>query len=273
MTDVFIATLGQRPEAITMALDKLLDRCAFAQIVILHTDPNLSGIAAAWQALRPVLERDYTIPVRGYMMRDSDGNPLIDLDEPFYAECYYRAVLEALVEYKRDAFRVHLLVAGGRKAMSIYATLAASLMFEANDQLYTVMAPQNLIKERNVFHAPPGMQQHVHLVELPILPNRLLPGVNTEALLEDPIAFLTRRRDLRLDFLTRLTPQERRVVDLLNAHPYATNAMLGNWLDKSEKTVENQLRSVYDKMAGFLDLGERITRKRQALLDLLAGKV
>jgi hypothetical protein len=255
-----------------MALDELVTRYDFAEIVILHTDPVSSGIAEAWQALRPVLVRDYDAPVRGYEVLGTRDEPIIDLDAPFSAEGYYHGVLGALSEYKRDAFTVHLLVAGGRKAMSIYATLAASLLFGMHDQLWTVLSPKKLVDAQGLFHAPPGTQG-VRLVNMPILPNRLLPGVDMDALLADPVAFLARRRDLRADFLSRLTKQERAVVDLLWSHPYATNAMLGEMLGKSDRTIENQLRSVYDKMVGFFDFGERITRKRQALLDVLAGKI
>lgn len=272
MTDVFMATLGQRPEAITMALDVLVERCDFAEIVILHTEPHLSGIAQAWATLRPVLLRDYDIPVRGYEVLGPGDVPIIDVNEPIHAEGYYHGVLNALSAYKRDSFTVHLVVAGGRKAMSIYATLAASLLFGGHDQLWTVLSPEALVNQRGVFHAPLGVAG-VQVVNMPILPNRLLPGVDMNALLADPVSYLAKRRDVRADFLSRLTAREREVVDLLWAHPYATNAVLGDVLGKSERTVENQLRSVYDKMVGYFDFGERVTHKRRALLDVLAGRV
>lgn len=87
-------------------------------------------------------------------------------------------------------------------------------------------------------------------------------GTAIEALLERPIS--------RLDaFLAKLTPAEREVAELLRRNPYASNEQLGKIGHKSGRTVETQLASIYNKLIGFLDFGETINDKRQALLDIL----
>lgn len=44
MGTVFLATLGQCPEAITLALDRLHERYQYADVILLHTDPQASGM-------------------------------------------------------------------------------------------------------------------------------------------------------------------------------------------------------------------------------------
>jgi len=44
-------------------------------------------------------------------------------------------------------------------------------------------------------------------------------------------------------------------------------------LAKGQRTVENQLYTVYQKMVDLCDTTEMATRKRQVLLDILAGRV
>src|SRR5690606_29338895 len=182
------------------------------------------------------------------------------------AEAYYRGVLQVLYEYKRDGWLLHLMLAGGRKAMSIYAMLAASALFEPpHDRVWTVLSPEAMLAQPGQFHTPPGLRQQVQLVDLPLRPARIAPGTTVEALLERP---LSRSRA----FLAKLTPAERDLAELLRRNPYASNDQLGQLSNKSGRTVENQLRTIYDKMIGFLDKGESITDKRQALLDILRGE-
>ena len=54
---VFLALLGQRPQAITIALDVLLPRYNYQRIGILHTDPQASMIDMAYQQLHEVLRQ------------------------------------------------------------------------------------------------------------------------------------------------------------------------------------------------------------------------
>lgn len=267
MSAVYIATLGQRPEAITVAFDRLHEQYHYKAMGILHTEPNVSGIAQAYTDLRAVCRRDYpTIPVHFHEMVFENGTPLIDIENQQSAEAYYRSVLQILYGYKRDGWHVHLMIAGGRKAMSIYAMLAASVIFETPyDCVWTVLSPETMLAKPGQFHIPPGLRQQVQLVELPLRPARVASGTNIEALLERPIS----RGEA---FLVKLTPAERELVDLLRRNPYASNDQLGQLGHKSGKTVENQLGAIYDKMIGFLDFGEKITDKRQALLDILRGE-
>jgi CRISPR-associated protein (TIGR02584 family) len=265
MPIIYAATLGQRPEAITVAFDRLREQYRYEGIAILHTEPNVSGIAQAYTDLRRVCAHDYSdTTYRFHEIAYEDGAPLVDIEDQRSAEVYHRSVLRVLYDYKHEGYDLHLMIAGGRKAMSIYAMLAASLIFEApHDKVWTVLSPESMLVVGQ-FHIPPGMRQQVQLVELPLRPARIAPGTDIAALLTRP----TSRNE---QFIAKLTAAERDIAQLLRRHPYASNDQLGQMQNKSGKTIENQLREIYAKMIGFLDFGEMITDKRQALLDILRG--
>lgn len=267
----FLATLGQRPEAITMALDALLLRYSYDEVVILHTDPERSDIAGAFVDLMRVLETDYgQIKTTQRLLRYADGKAIIDINDQYSAEAYYKAVLEIIRQYRVKYVPIHLLVAGGRKAMSIYAALAANLLFGEYDRLWTIHTPLELMQV-GVFHAPVGMQDRIQIIQLPISPSRLLPGVLAG---EDAQQLLARSRTSpRQMFLGALTEEEGKVAETLHQHPYAGNEELGRILGKSSKTIENQLRAIYSKLFTYFELEIEDKRKRQALLDVLAGRV
>jgi hypothetical protein len=213
-----------------------------------------------------VCERDYPNLQRHFHeLTYDDGSPLLDIEDQRSAEAYYYGMLRVLYEYKREGWLLHLMIAGGRKAMSIYATLAASALFEPpHDRVWTVLSPESMLAKPRQFHIPAGLRNQVQVVELPLRPARIAPGTAVEVLLERPSS--------RLDaFIAKLTPAEREVAELLRRNPYASNEQLGKIVHKSGRTVENQLASIYDKLIGFLDFGETISDKRQALLDILRG--
>lgn len=267
MPTVYVATLGQRPEAITVAFDRLHEQYRYEALAVLHTEPHVSGIAQAYSDLRAVWAGDYPgIPARFHEIAHADGAPLIDISDQQSAEAYHRGVMQVLYGYKRDGWLLHLMLAGGRKAMSIYAMLAASALFEPpHDRVWTVLSPDSMLAQPGQFHTPPGLRRQVQLVELPLRPAHVAPGTSVEALLERP---LSRSRA----FQNKLTPAERELAELLRRNPYASNDELGQLGNKSGRTVENQLRTIYDKLTSFLFNGESISDKRQALLDILRGE-
>lgn len=126
MALIFLATLGQAPEAITFALDKLIGQgYSYEKISILHTDAQASAIRDSYERLMPVLARDYAAPAISYPLC------LIDIVDETSARAYFTALGQVLRAYKQEGHILHLLVSGGRKAMSIYAMIAASILFHA----------------------------------------------------------------------------------------------------------------------------------------------
>src|SRR5258708_16311666 len=127
MSHIYVATLGQRPEAITIAFDELHRRYTFEDIAILHTEPNLSGIADGLRALDQELQASYPYIRRRYCeILQADGSGLIDIENDATARDYYWGILKVLLAYKQQRATIHLMVAGGRKAMSIYAAIGCA---------------------------------------------------------------------------------------------------------------------------------------------------
>jgi DNA-binding CsgD family transcriptional regulator len=269
MPIVFLATLGQRPEAITMALDSLLMRYPYERIGIMHTDAHASGIAVAYKALTQCLDADYLQEKRFYGLCHPNGETIIDIVDRRSAESYHRAVLSILKDYREEGWEVHLLIAGGRKAMSVYASLAASLLFSSKDRLWTILTEESLM-QRGIFHVSAGMAQGVHLVALPFLPSRLLPGMLAE---RDVEMLIEQTQDARKRFMDDLSPQERALVEMLQAHPYVSNEEIAEHLTKSVKTIEKQLGSIYVKLANYFEIELGSKRNRQILMDVLAGRI
>lgn len=263
MPDVFVATLGQRPEAITVALDALMDSVRIHRSIVIHTDPRAANIADAYTSLKGVLDKDYEIPVDWREVRHADGRPLSELTTREAAEDYFRHLYDTLRELKQK-HTVHLLVSSGRKAMSIYATLAANVLFGHADRVWVVLSPDHVIVPGK-FHIKPRERRHVQLVDLPLVAARFAPGMAPENV-ED---FLTMRRDARMLFMVKLSDEERNVVETLMKYPYSTNGQLAVALGKSPRTIDNQLSSVYGKLVAFLDSGEHVKDKKRLLVDFL----
>lgn len=264
MQTIFLATLGQRPAALTIAFDRLAERYDYDRFGLLHTEPQASGIAAAFATLQHVLAADYPgLAVENRELTFADGSPILDLTDAHSVSAYFEAMLTILDDYKQAGFRLHLLVAGGRKAMSIYAMLAAARVFDLpHDRVWTVLSHPALVEEAGLFHVPPEWRDAVHLVDLPVLGTRLAPGIHPKRL--QPVS-------RRTAFLAKLSDQEKVLVEALRQNPYATNTVLSKLLVKSASTIENQFGSIYAKLIGFLEFGETIpdSAKRLALLDVV----
>ena len=122
----------------------------------------------------------------------------------------------------------------------------------------------------HVFHIPPGRRQEVQIVNLPVIPSRQLPVVMVQRLTQD---ILVGETAPRRHFMEQLSKQESALVEELRQRPYASTEELSSRLQKSGRTVENQLRSIYSKLAQFYDLKVPQTRKRQVLLDVIHERV
>ncbi len=256
MSSVLITTLGQRPEAITVALDVLLQRVDITHVCITHTHPEHSEIALALASLKKVIRRDY----RGFEttyreLRVSDNDPLLDVVDQITAEAYFRGVYSVLTDYRRQGFTLHVLVAGGRKAMSIYATLAAARVLSKMDSLWTVLTPSPLMQSGQ-YHMPVGLADQVHVIQLPLF------DVDTPD--------WESRRSV---FLRVLPKKEREVAQMLTQHPYLRDKELARLLGKSVRTVQNQLASIYDRLEAYLDISQDVVDTRHVLIDLLLGRL
>lgn len=271
MPHIYLATIGQRPQAITVAFDVLKERYAYERIGLLHTDPERSGIATALRDLRAELTGAYPdLPVDSREIRDLIGQPLLDIESDTSAEAYFYGVLDALLAYKQQGSNIHLMVAGGRKAMSVYAVYAASLLLDEFDAVWTVITPSDVI-EQGLYHVDAADRGRIQVTTLPFLPSRFAPTTLETLTREDIIEHLRRRMNRKEMLLSRLTPAQQRVANLLAAHEDYTDGRIAKLLVNETKTIQHHLERIYQVMGDVFDFSDKIRDKRLALIKIMKG--
>jgi CRISPR-associated Csx14 family protein len=267
MSITFLATLGQAPEAITFSLDKLIHQGnRYEKIVILHTDKVHSKIKDAFERLMPILRTDYGgITVDSFQLANDNGTPLVDITDEVSAKVYFRSLGQALLKEKQNKNNLHLMVSGGRKAMSIYAMIAAGiLMTPPRDKVFTVLSDEHLISQTNIWHIPAHEYQRVQLVELPFIPMRRIPN-------DDPSRYFEGQTfpNPHVEFIKNLTKEQYALAHTMMQYPYETNEKIAQRMSKSSRTLNNQLTEIYQKMNRYY--GEEIPEgnRRIALIDIM----
>ncbi len=273
MTRIYIATLGQRPEAVTIAYDRLSERSPFAEIAILHTHAQQSKISQSLLDLQCQLTHAYpSIPVRYHEITSDDGIGLLDIDTETMAVTYYWGVVRILLTYKQQpGTSIDLMVAGGRKEMSIYAAMAASLVLDEYDNVWTVHTPTDIMKP-GVFHTGPGDRDRVSLIKLPFLPSRLAPGSLGKMDVDSLKRYLERTSKRRTMFLDKLTKRQQEVTHKLIERPDATNDEIAALLHVEKKTVDRHFEDIYAVMKVVFDFDEPVNHPRQTLLRILSER-
>jgi CRISPR-associated protein Csx14 len=268
---VLLATVGQRPAAITMALDALMRNYAYESVVLLHTDPDTSGIAAALKALMHEMQTHEAyrkLSIIPQPMVSPQGGLIVDTDTTHSAQAYFHALFAQFRHYRREGYSVHVLVSGGRKAMSAYAVIAASYVLSYNDRLWTSVVPPDLI-QADLWHAPPDRYQDVRVLSLPFKASQLMPHQIDDISLKTLV--WGEHYDLRDQFMRELTPAERKVTEAIMQYPYHTDAQIAEHLQLAPKTIENHLRHIYQKLESYFE-ENTASNKRFFLRDVLEGR-
>jgi CRISPR-associated protein (TIGR02584 family) len=257
----FVATLGLQPQIITRALDQLRPLEPRLELaVILHTAeyrphpqwPTLADFSA-------YLSYTYApLRVELSLLQQPGEAPLRDVVSPADAEVAFRVIYNVTRDLKRRGYRLHSLIAGGRKSIIIYSVLSAQLLFDAQDKLWHIFSRDEY--ERDRFDREMGLRPHVagdvvHLVEVPVLfVSRVAPLIR-ELILhsDDPtraVRIFEEQEDAeRLAYLQRFfnecDPGDRRI--LLLRYQGVTNAVIARQLGYSESAVSNRLRGVAER--------------------------
>lgn len=166
----------------------------------------------------------------------------------------YREVRQA----KRAALPVHLCVAGGRKVMAVAGMVVAHLLFGPDDRVWHLLSEHWNPRVRRRMHLAPG--EKVWLENVPVLRwTDSIALLRSLATIDDPMEAIRRYEEVvrsermrrRQEFVRRWPTQaEVEVVQLECAG--LGNAMIARRLHKSERTVANQITSVYAKLSDWL---------------------
>jgi DNA-binding CsgD family transcriptional regulator len=212
-------------------------------------------------------------------VRTQQNTPLIDIIDENTASDYFRAIYRVLLQHKRNGDTLHLLIAGGRKSMSVYAALAAALIFRQHDCLWHVVSASRDIEVPGQFHIPPESRADVYLVAMPLVPTRAVVWDMPPEYIDDPMKRVADAQDVRNGFLRLLTNAERELALFVEEHPDRDAERIGQELTISPSTVNNHLGNIYNKLSGYLELPrdesprKHTPKMKQMLLRLLGGKL
>lgn len=257
----FVATLGLQPQIITRALDRLRPIEPNLELaVIIHTSAYRHH--DTWPSLpsfKEYLEKTYApLRVETAILVQPGEEPLRDVVSPRDADIAFRVIYNVTRDLKRRGYRLHSLIAGGRKSIIIYSVLSAQLLFDAQDKLWHIFSRDEY--ERDQFDREMGLRPHVpenvvQLVEVPVLyVSRVAPLIR-ELILhsDDPthaVRIFEEQEDVELltylqRFYNECDPLDREIL-LLRYREY-TNATIAKRVHLSESAVSNRIRSVAER--------------------------
>jgi CRISPR-associated Csx14 family protein len=251
---LLIATLGSKPQLVTLALDCLreLGEVPSSLLVIhasksrLETRQALEKITTEIQSTNPQL--DYR-PIE----LQHDGRVLKDITSPEEVQTAFRAMYAEVRAAKLDEKKVHLLIAGGRRTLTVAGMATAQILFDDEDRLWHLASHPDL-EASGRLHI--GAGEWCRLIPIPVIPwGRLSPVFDVLRAVDDPFAAAEKLSELRLRdqwdqarifVLTRLSAAEKNVVELLVRDGVNQNE-IAEALNISPRTVEQHLRSAYQK--------------------------
>jgi len=270
-----IATVGSKPQLVTLALDLLLAQGqAVRQAVVVHTSLERPETRAAVARLGGEFALHYPgVQLRPVCLCGAGGQPLDDVSsEPAIREAF-RVLYREIRAAKGAGQRVHLSIAGGRKTLAIYGMAAAQLLFDEGDAAWHLDSDPQVVESKTL-HAAAGQTR---LIPVPVLRwSQINPVLTGLALIDDPFdAVQTQAQRLRDETRRRahefvhtvLSPAERKAVELA-AREGLTNAQMGARLCRSGRTVGHQLSAAYAKLREFYGLEGA---DRHTLMAVLGG--
>ncbi len=184
-----------------------------------------------------------------------------------------RVLYRIVADLKRKGFKVHLSIAGGRKVMTAMGMVVAQLLLDENDSVWHLLSESDLFQRKSM---PAKKPDEVVLVPVPVLRWSLMPSTVQDLLVwDDPCRAIERQKELHQRqrwqvlnaFWQKLTPAEREVVTALVKYGEKI-ATLAKRLNRSARTVGNQLQSVYSKYREHFDLPIEIKVRDRIIADL-----
>ncbi len=208
---VLLAMLGGQPQVVTLALDLLLQRGeAIDDVVAVHlgTGRYVEGVRRLAAEFPGDRYQGRQIHFRNVQVMDHE-RPLADIRQSLDAEAVWQTLHELLGGLKAGDAQIHLLLAGGRRLMSLLALSVAMLHFDHGDRawhLYTPDVIREQAREGREMHVAPEVG--VQLIAVPLAPwGSYFPGLRA----------------------------------LLHASPAQVLAAQGRWLDRREEALCRQV--------------------------------
>lgn len=275
--EVLVATVGVEPQVVTLTLDALLGKGhKISSVYIVHPNPQHPMINDAIKRLQK--EREYyatqKLPIRFHFVKISDNDHYpTDFVSEADVGLLLRVLYRTVADLKRKGCRVHLSIAGGRKVMTAMGMVVAQLLLDENDHVWHLLSEGALLQSKSMHAKKPD---EVALVPVPVLRWSLMPSTIQDLLVwDDPYRAIERQKELHQRqrwqilnaFWQKLTPAEREVVTALVKHGEKITT-LAKRLNRSARTVGNQLQSVYNKYREHFELPSDAKVRDRIIADL-----
>ena len=160
---ILVATLGGQPQVVTFTLDLLL-RVPYpiSSVIVLHPKASQKRLQHALDLLHGEFVGDYyaaaNLPMRFHsQVLELDGATLDDISENSHVDGTLNTIHSLIGNLKRQEYRIHLSVSGGRRLMSLLAVSVASFNFDHHDHIWHLYTPEAIKEQANegrVMHVP-----------------------------------------------------------------------------------------------------------------------
>jgi CRISPR-associated Csx14 family protein len=289
---VLVATLGTRPQVITLALDLLAeDKDVYVgEVYVIHTSGD-----RVLQALKQLEGEFPGGRYRGESYRDRRGDcelelvpiltpkraPVYDIRSREDADSTFRTIYGTIRQQKDAGRTVHFSVAGGRNSMVAYGAAVAQKLFDAKDRLWHIISTRTF-EESGAMHRDESGPGQAFLAPIPVQSwNEFLRyAIDMWVGAEDPSSafdverlLIQRQSDSECEaFLERLSGKERELVADFVMHG-GTSREIAARLGKSPRTVDTQFSDIYDKLSEFIyETSEEIVSVgRETVMKQFAG--
>jgi CRISPR-associated Csx14 family protein len=253
---VLIATLGSKPQLATLTLDCLQQmRESPDSLVLIHASKTRPETQTAIEKIQSDLSQSHPGVRLSAVELQENGRALADITLPEEVHAAFRIIYSQVRSAKLEDKKVHMLIAGGRRTLTVAGMATAQILFDDEDRLWHLASHPNLEASGNL-HAREG--EWTRLIPIPVIPwGRLSPVFDALREVTDPFEAAKRLTELRLREqwdaarifqLTKVSAAEREVLALL-ARDGLNQAEIADRLALSPRTVESHLRSAYRKAA------------------------
>lgn len=288
---VYIATLGNAPQVVTIALDQLLPKYPFVEVCVIHTDdtPNsnlpkmkfstmhetVTKLDAeflnkkpvdsalgekAWRVDYKASDQFYQFNYRRVRIQRAEQEPgrlaryvpVKDVETEANSRAAFQTIFRIVKQYKEQRATIHFNLSGGRKSMSVFAMSAAQLLFNQQDQLWHLVS-RNEFMNTQAMHDTEGQSRLVSIPHVSVA--SLHPALGMLISSNDPYDIMQAQENY-----LQLIDLQRKEKFLRNLNAAERQILVGVTQGLSNEEIGNRLKkslaakTVANKLTDIYDL-------------------